>query len=403
MGVPAPWSVLGAQNGRMMRRATGSLHVTAMVAVAAGVTIAGSLVLSGPASGTARASAPAEAASPQTALTARAGVVRACTNPASWSATELAESAVMPGVTGSSRGLPAWLNRSGATAAGALALAPSDALRAGWYARLDRGPGSPLIAVDYEGGGVSRHAAVLGVMPSARTQARTMSLREIRSRAAARGRAMARHGISVDFAPVVDLDLGSPVIGPRSYGRSPANVSARAGAFAQGLQSAGVLPVLKHFPGHGAADADSHLRLPTTPRWSTLRNRDLRPYRVLLHHPGRWGVMVGHLYVPGLSSARGLPTSLDPAVYRVLRKDVGFNGVAFTDSLNMGAVAARYPAPTAVVRAVAAGADVALLDGSSARVASVRALAQWGRSTPTHRARLIEAARRVQTAKGCAS
>lgn len=374
-----------------------SLRVTVLTGAALAIGACGSVAGSPMAEGT------AEVTHQQAATTSSARVARACTDPSTWGATALAESAVMPGVAGSSSGLPAWLNRSGTTAVGALALAPSDALRAGWYARLARGPGSPLIAVDYEGGGVARHASVLGSMPSARTQARTMSLREIRSRAAARGRAMARHGINVDFAPVVDLDLGSPVIGPRSYGRSPANVAARAGAFAEGLQAAGVLPVLKHFPGHGAADADSHKRLPTTPRWSTLRNRDLRPYRTLLQRPGRWGVMVGHLYVPGLSSARGLPTSLDPAVYRVLRDDVGFDGVAFTDSLNMGAVAARYSAPSAVVRAVAAGADVALLDGSAARVSSVRALAKWSRSNPEHRARLVEAARRVQIAKGCTS
>lgn len=307
----------------------------------------------------------------------------------------------MPGVAGSARGLPAWLTQPGTRSAGALALAPSDALRAGQYARLRRGAGSPLIAVDYEGGGVSRHAGLIGRTPSARTQASTMTLSQIKAMAAQRGRAMRRLGINVDFAPVVDLDLGSPVIGPRSYGRTPGAVTARAGAFAQGLQSAGVLPVLKHFPGHGQADADSHLRLPTTPHWRVLRKRDLQPYRTLLHRPGRWGVMVGHLYVPGLSSSRRVPTSLDPAAYRALRRDVGFTGVAFTDSLGMGAIAARYSPSAAAVRAIAAGADVALLDNASGLSAAERALARWSRSGPAHRARLVEAARRVQLAKGC--
>ena len=89
--------------------------------------------------------------------------------------------------------------------------------------------------------------------------------------AADRAGAMRHYGINVDFAPVADLDLGSPVVGNRSYGSDPNTVVTYAGAFAQGLRDNGVLPVLKHFPGHGSSDGDSHKTLAITDPWTVLR------------------------------------------------------------------------------------------------------------------------------------
>ena len=216
------------------------------------------------------------------------------------------------------------------------------------------------VAVDEEGGRVQRIGALDGSVPSARRMAATMTPAQVRVLAQRRGARLRAYGITVDMAPV--LDTGSQpddtVIGDRSFSADPATVSRYAGAFAAGLRDAGVLPVFKHFPGHGRASGDSHAGAVTTPALSALRARDLLPYRELLGG-GPAAVMVGHLEVPGLTD--GLPASLSPAAYRLLRTDYGFSGVTITDDLaGMRAISDRYPLPEAVLAALQAGADVAL-------------------------------------------
>lgn len=160
------------------------------------------------------------------------------------------------------------------------------------------------------------------------------------------------------------------VIGDRSFSDDPAIVARYAGAFADGLRDAGIMPVFKHFPGHGHGSGDSHTGTVRTPPLSQLRADDLVPYRTLL--PGRstpqvpsTGVMVGHLIVPGLTGDE-LPASISPAAMRLLRSGAGyggrpFDGPIFTDDLSgMAAISAKYPITEAVVRAVSAGADMAL-------------------------------------------
>jgi beta-N-acetylhexosaminidase len=231
-----------------------------------------------------------------------------------------------------------------------------------------RGPSSiaPFVAVDEEGGRVQRIDALAGDLPSARTLGRTASLAAIRQLAATRGRRMAELGITVDFAPVVDVSSqpDGAVIGDRSFASTPDAVTRNARAFAQGLRDAGILPVFKHFPGHGHAVGDSHRGTSTTPPLDQL-DPDLVPYRALLPEAGPGAVMVGHLVVPGLT--KGLPASLSPdAIDGLLRGQLGWQGLVFTDELGgMRAVSDRFGAPEAVRRAIAAGADVALLASSS--------------------------------------
>lgn len=152
------------------------------------------------------------------------------------------------------------------------------------------------------------------------------------------------------------------MIGDRSFGSDPAVVTEYAGAYARGLRDAGVLPVLKHFPGHGHASGDSHTGGVTTPPLDVLMGDDLVPYRTLTGQ-APVAVMVGHMQVPGLTGSD--PASLSPAAYNLLRSGgyggPGFGGLVYTDDLSsMGAINQRYGVADAVLRALQAGADNAL-------------------------------------------
>ena len=220
------------------------------------------------------------------------------------------------------------------------------------------------VSVDEEGGRVSRLAKLIGSQPSPRVMAATMTPDEVRGIAFQRGQAMRGLGVTIDFAPVVDVTTESDeeVIGDRSFGSDPQQVVSYAGAYAQGLRDAGVLPVLKHFPGHGHASGDSHEGGVVTPPLEELKTSDLVPYETLTTQ-APVAVMVGHMQVPGLTGTD--PASLSPAAYALLRSGgyggPGFGGLVYSDDLSsMGAINQRYSVPEAVLRALQAGADVAL-------------------------------------------
>jgi beta-N-acetylhexosaminidase len=231
------------------------------------------------------------------------------------------------------------------------------------------GPVAPLVAVDEEGGRVQRIDHLAGPIPSARAMAHTMTPAQVREIAAQRGRALRDAGVTMDLAPVVDVSSQSSgqVIGDRSFSDDPGVVSEYAGAFADGLRDAGVVPVLKHFPGHGHATGDSHRQAAVTPPVVDLETSDLVPYRNLVGTPPI-GVMTGHLDVPGLT-APDEPASVSANAVRVLlRSELGYDGFVITDDLSeMAAVRQTYSVPEATLRALAAGSDMALLV-SSARV-----------------------------------
>ncbi|EHY89843.1 glycoside hydrolase family 3 N-terminal domain-containing protein [Saccharomonospora azurea] len=214
------------------------------------------------------------------------------------------------------------------------------------------------VAVDDEGGRVQRIDELVGPMPSARQMAATMSPDEVRELAAERGRQMRDYGITVDYAPVVDLTDGpaNGVIGDRSFSADPQKATEYAAAFAHGLADSDVRPVIKHFPGHGRANGDSHQGLVTTPPLDDLRQSDLVPYEDLGVYPDGTEVMVGHLNVPGLTD--GTPASLSPEAYRLLREDFGYDGPVLTDDLGaMRAISDSYTLDEAVLLALQAGAD----------------------------------------------
>ncbi|ORA56404.1 beta-glucosidase [Mycolicibacterium chubuense] len=226
------------------------------------------------------------------------------------------------------------------------------------------GPLPLAVSVDEEGGRVSRLAGLIGAQPSPRTLAATRTPEEVYQIALDRGRQMRGLGFTIDFAPVVDVTDApdDTVIGDRSFGADPTAVTDYAGAYARGLRDAGLLPVLKHFPGHGHGSGDSHAGSVVTPPIDALKDNDLVPYRSLTTQ-GPVGVMVGHMEVPGLTGSE--PASLSPQAYGLLRSgDYGgppFGGVVFTDDLSsMKAISDRFGVPDAALRALQAGADVAL-------------------------------------------
>jgi beta-N-acetylhexosaminidase len=226
------------------------------------------------------------------------------------------------------------------------------------------GPLPLAVSVDEEGGRVSRLAPLIGTQPSPRELAQTRSPEDVYSIALQRGQAMRGLGITIDFAPVVDVtdDPDNSVIGDRSFASDPTAVTDYAGAYARGLRDAGVLPVVKHFPGHGEGSGDSHTGSVTAPPIADLQNTDLVPYRTL-NAQAPVAVMVGHMQVPGLTGSD--PASLSPAAYALLRSgDYGgppFNGPVFTDDLSsMQAISDRFGVAEAALRGLQAGADTAL-------------------------------------------
>ncbi|MFI6871306.1 glycoside hydrolase family 3 N-terminal domain-containing protein [Nocardia sp. NPDC050406] len=222
-----------------------------------------------------------------------------------------------------------------------------------------------MVTIDEEGGRVSRIKDLVGVAPSARVIAQTMSADEYYRFSLERGQKMKALGITVDFAPDVDVSSqpDDSVIGDRSYSDDPAVVTEYASAFIRAMQEAGVGTVMKHFPGHGSGSGDSHTGAVHTPPLDQLRESDLLPYRDLIGSGA--AVMVGHLDVPGLTTP-DVPASISPEVMTLLRQGTGygaapFDGVIFTDDLSgMAAITARMSIAEAVESALVAGADNAL-------------------------------------------
>lgn len=223
------------------------------------------------------------------------------------------------------------------------------------------------VGVDEEGGRVSRLRTLIdgGRGPTAKEMARTMSAAQVHDLELNRGRKMKELGITVDFAPVVDVteEPDDAVIGDRSFGSDPTKVTEYAGAYARGLREAGLLPVLKHFPGHGHGSGDSHTGGVTTPPLGELIANDLVPYKTLLTAIPV-AVMIGHLQVQGLTGSD--PASLSPAAVKFLRDGTGyggpaFNGPIFSDDLSsMAAISDLLPVPEAVLKTLQAGVDIAL-------------------------------------------
>lgn len=256
-----------------------------------------------------------------------------------------------------------------------------------------RSPYGLLFLVDHEGGRVQHADAIVPSTPSARRLGRS-GADASREAAATIGTALRGAGIHVDLAPVADLDGGhyDGIIGDRAFGADPSVVGPAAVGFLEGLHARGVLGVAKHFPGYAGA-ADTHFEgAAVQVDLPTLTEVHLAPFRALVRADVD-AVMLSHVDYAAFDSP--LPASMDPRVYELLRQQ-GFDGVAMTDSLGMGAAQARGGHAGAAVSAMAAGADMLLANQGVEAARSMRdALVAAVEDGELPRERLAEAARRV--------
>jgi beta-N-acetylhexosaminidase len=190
------------------------------------------------------------------------------------------------------------------------------------------------------------------------------------------GRQCKRMGIHVNYAPVVDINNNplNPVINDRSFGEDKFQVTKMAVAFVKGIQEQGIMATIKHFPGHGDVAVDSHKDLPVINKSrAELEDLELYPFRELIN-AGVGSVMMAHLSVPAIDSTEHLPSSLSPEhVNGVLRRDLGFQGISFTDALEMQGVSKYYPRGEAALRSIIAGNDLLCLPGDvPGTIAAVR-------------------------------
>jgi beta-N-acetylhexosaminidase len=267
-------------------------------------------------------------------------------------------------------------------------------------ARLRAATVEPIIAIDEEGGDVTRISHRTGSdYPGNAALGAVDDVALTQSVYAALGADLAALGINLDLAPSVDVNTAAdnPVIGTRSFGSDPALVARHAAAAVTGLQSAGVAACAKHFPGHGSTRQDSHEVLATVEApLSLLRARDLPPFAAAIE-AGVRAVMPGHLRVPELTGEQ--PASLSPrALTGLLRGELGFTGVIVSDGLEMRAVSEPRGVPEAAVLAVLAGTDLICLgrDTDELMFIAVRsALVEAVRSGRLPGKRLEEAAARV--------
>ncbi len=204
-------------------------------------------------------------------------------------------------------------------------------------------------------------------------------------------------GVHVDYGPVADVNNNprNPVINIRSFGEDPAKAGAMVSGWVRGLQEAGMLATLKHFPGHGDTDVDSHLGLPVVPHPRERLNAiELPPFKTGIA-AGAAGVMVAHIELPAIDPEKQ-PATFSPKVISTLLRP-GFDGLIYSDSMKMAAITRMATPGEAAVRAVKAGIDVILDSPDSAAAAAAIVSAVKAGEVP--RARVEESARRILEAK----
>jgi beta-N-acetylhexosaminidase len=221
---------------------------------------------------------------------------------------------------------------------------------------------SPLfISIDEEGGKVSRLPGIKKI-PTAMSIGEKQDLAYAQNIGTYIGNASKSMGINMDYAPVLDINSNpnNPVIGDRSYGTTSKQVSDVGRAVMKGIQSTGIIPVIKHFPGHGDTSIDSHLNLPIVYKsLKQLQSFEWKPFEDAIHE-GADAVMVAHILFPKMDDK--YPASLSPTIITdQLRNTIGFQGVVITDDLTMGAISQNYKIDKAAVHAVQAGSDILLI------------------------------------------
>lgn len=260
-----------------------------------------------------------------------------------------------------------------------------------------------LIAIDQEGGNVIR-IRNSPTLPSALAIAKTRDLTVARRAGSATGRLLKALGINVNLAPVVDVSEPDTdkFLGTRSFGNDARRVAAMTTALAMGLQETGILPIAKHFPGHGDASGDSHLVAATNPSdREQLMARDLLPYISLAKYMKKpWGAMLAHVSFPAIDESGSPATFSKPIVTGILRKDVSASALVMTDDIEMAGAGAESDVGQRAVRAIDAGADMVMIAWSRTIQKQVtKALFEAVASGRLKRSRVEEALRHIAKAK----
>ncbi|MBB4933861.1 beta-N-acetylhexosaminidase [Lipingzhangella halophila] len=251
-----------------------------------------------------------------------------------------------------------------------------------------------FLGIDQEQGMVSR-LPVGTRFPDAMAVGASRDPEMARSRAGVTARELGALGINLDYAPVADVNVNAanPVIGIRSFGSDPELVSEMALAEAGAFEEDGVVPVMKHFPGHGDTDVDSHTGLPRVEKsrdeWEKV---DLPPFESAVEENVD-AIMTAHVFLPELDDSGEPSTLSDNVINGVLRDELGYDGVVTTDALNMEGVRQTHDDGEIAVRALEAGADQLLMPPDAAGAAdAVRAAVDEGRISED---RLDESVRRI--------
>ncbi|MFI6476668.1 glycoside hydrolase family 3 protein [Nonomuraea sp. NPDC050663] len=270
---------------------------------------------------------------------------------------QLALSVLQPGFDGTSA--PDWLRRALGQGLGGAVLFARNLPRRELVDELRAENSDVVVAIDEEGGVVTRLEAVAGSsFPGNRALGVADSLDLTRRVGHAIGSLVSSHDITLNYAPSADVNANpaNPVIGVRSFGPTAELVARHTAAWIEGHQSAGVAACAKHFPGHGDTVTDSHLALPTVHASAELfHERDLPPFRAAIE-AGVKAIMCGHLLIPALDPSG--PATLSRAILTdLLRGELGFQGMLVTDAIEMKAVAALHSPGEIAVRALAAGCD----------------------------------------------
>ncbi|MCL4425442.1 MAG: beta-N-acetylhexosaminidase [Firmicutes bacterium] len=256
-----------------------------------------------------------------------------------------------------------------------------------------------FVSIDQEGGIVARLVEGAAVPPGNMGLAAAGRENLAYEAAALMARQLRAVGVNVNFAPVLDVNNNpaNPVIGVRSYGESPELVSRLGVEAVRGYQENGVMATGKHFPGHGDTALDSHLALPTIPHSrARLEKVELAPFRAAMA-AGLDAIMTAHITFPAIDPAPGRPATLSrPVLTELLRQELGFAGLIFTDSMEMKAIADNFGTEEAAVMAVQAGADIVLVSHSyKEQVASYQAILTAARKGDIPLGQINESVQRI--------
>lgn len=328
--------------------------------------------------------------------------------PCDWSTADLAAQVVVQPVDSSNVAAAAPAVAKGAGGVILFGPNPSQNLKDQLAVLVGQAPRgrTPFVMSDEEGGPVQRLAKLIGAFPSAHEMS-ALTAKQVQQQGDALGSKLKGLGVTMDLAPVLDLDSQAVepgranAVGTRSFGSDPQKTAQSGVAFAKGLKNAGVLPVVKHFPGLGGSTGGNtdYVAARTKP-WAQLQQEGLVPFKTAIQE-GLPAVMTANAVVPDLTDK---PATISPEVTRFLREDLGFEGLIVTDTLTAGALSSLGITPeAAAVAALNAGADLLLFGSASTNPAKfdamVAAIVAAVDSGTLPRQRLVDSVNRVLETK----